>query len=371
MFGALLSTWVSRIPGIQHELRLNSAQLGIALLGAPVGQILTVQLVPGLVHRWTSATTARCAAVATGVCVVLLGLAHSLLTLSAALTAFGVTLGALDITMNTQGVAVERGYGRPIMSGLHGVYSIGVLAGAALGSAAAALGVDPLAHFVAAACLFSLVTLLGTRSLLGAAADAADDATPGTGARDVRPTTLREHPLLVAVGMIAFCAFFAEGAVDNWSGVFLHQVRHSSYAIAPLGTAMCGVGMAAGRFSGDAVIARWGRARTLLCASTIATAGMLIALAGGSIGAALIGYTIFGVGVATIVPIAFTVAGNTSGVAPAWALSRVSTMGYAGQLSSPAIIGLVAHVTGLTLALAIPTILVLAVAPLSRVARGR
>jgi predicted MFS family arabinose efflux permease len=371
IFGGLLSTWVSRIPVIQYQLHLDTAELGIALLASPVGQLLAMQLIPGLVHRWTSATTTRCAALATGVSVVLLGLANSLVTLTAFLALFGLTLGALDISMNTQAVAIERRYGRPIMSGLHGVYSLGVLGGAALGSLAAGLGVSPLPHFIAAAGLFSLLTALGTGSLLGASADSAVDASSAE--PDSRSESLRvkDHRLLIAVGVIGFCSLFAEGAVDNWSGVFLHQVRHSSFGIAPLGVAMCGIGMAVGRFSGDAVIARWGRPRTLQWASVVATGGMLLALVGGSVASALAGYAVFGLGVATIVPIAFTVAGNTPGVSPAWALSRVSAMAYTGQLLSPAVIGLVAHASGLTIALAIPTVLLLAVAPLSRVARSR
>ena len=151
----------------------------------------------------------------------------------------------------------------------------------------------------------------------------------------------------------------------------MHQVEHASYGLAPLGTAMIGVGMAIGRFAGDGVIARWGRAKTLFWASLVASGGIVLAVAGGSVPAALAGYAVFGLGVATIVPISFTVAGNVSGVAPAWGLSRVSTMAYVGQLASPAIIGLVAHATGLSWALAIPAMLLVVVAPLSRVARGR
>ena len=369
VFGALLATWVSRIPVIQSKLHLSNAELGIALLGAPVGQLLAMGVTPRFVHRWSSATAARWAILATGGCTVLLGVAGGLSTLTLFLVLFGFTLGTLDICMNTQAVAVERRYGRPVMSGLHGVYSVGVLVGAAFGAAAAGLGVVPVAHFAVAACVLGLVAVVGARDLLGRSADVANATTDSSTAG--RRPRLREHPTLIAVGMVAFCSLFAEGAADNWSGVFLHQVEHASFGLAPLGTAMVGVGMAIGRFAGDGVIARWGRAKTLFWASLVASGGIVLALAGGSVQAALAGYAVFGLGVATIVPISFTVAGNTSGVAPAWALSRVSTMAYVGQLSSPAIIGLVAHTTGLSWALAIPAMLLVVVAPLSRVARGR
>jgi predicted MFS family arabinose efflux permease len=372
VFGALLSTWVSRIPVIQHALGLNDAQLGLALLGAPIGQVVSMQVGTGLVSRWTSAVTARRAAVACAIALSLLGLARSPAELAGFLVLLGLALGTLDIAMNTQGVAVERGFDRPILSGLHGVYNVGVLAGALLGSLAAGLGIDPLAHFIAAAAIFSVVTLTGTRSLLGPVADATVEVDVGDPNFDpARGRQLRHHPVLVAAGVVAFCSFFAEGAVDNWSGVFLHQVRNASYGLAPLGIALCGIGMAIGRFLGDAIITRWGRAQTLVCAGLVASAGLSMSLLGTSVVLALCGYAIFGIGAATIVPIAFTIAGNTPNVSPPWALSRVSTMGYLGQLTSPAIVGLVAHATSLSWALAIPAVLCVAVVPLSRVARRR
>ena len=369
VFGALLSTWVSRIPAIQHNLHLDSAALGLSELGLPVGQVVAMQVVSGLVRRWTSAAAARGAVVATGVSVILVGLARSPIELAAFLGLLGVALGALDTCMNTQAVAAERRVARPTMSAFHGVYSVGVLVGALLGSVAAGLRIPPWEHFSCAAALFAALAGLGMRWLLGPDADRLDDEPPG--ARAAPPARLRAHPLLIAIGLIAFCSLFAEGAVENWSGVFLHQVRHASYRLAPLGVAACGIGMAAGRFAGDGLIARWGRTRVLACTSLVAVAGMALALVGGSVGASLAGYALFGLGIATIVPIAFTVAGNTPRVAPAWAISRASTMGYAGQLASPAIIGLVAHRVGLTAALVIPAVLLCLIVPVALVVRPR
>ena len=369
VFGALLSTWVSRIPAIQHHLHLDSAELGLSELGLPVGQVVAMQMVAGLVRRWTSATSAAGAVVATGVSVILIGLARSPVALAVFLGLLGVALGVLDTCMNTQAVAAERRAGRPIMSSFHGVYSVGVLVGARLGSVAAGLGIAPLEHFVLAAVLVIALAGLGTRWLIGPDADGLDHARLEPGA--TRPARLRAHPLLIAIGLIAFCSLFAEGAVENWSGVFLHQVRHASYRLAPLGVAGCGIGMALGRFTGDALIARSGRTTVLAASTILAVAGMIIALLGGSLGASLAGYTLFGLGIATIVPIAFTVAGNTAGVPPAWAISRASTIGYAGQLASPAIIGLVAARVGLTAALVIPAVLLIVIVPVALIVRPR
>jgi MFS family permease len=182
---------------------------------------------------------------------------------------------------------------------------------------------------------------------------------------------LRDHPRLIAVGAIAACSFFAEGAVDSWSGVLLHNVHHASYAVASLGLTLAGVGLTVGRFTGDAVIARFGRRRTIAWSGCIASGGIALALAGGSSATALVGFGCFGIGVATIVPTAFYVAGNTRRVPPVWGLAQVTTMGYAGLLSSPTVIGFVSHAAGLTWALAIPATLLLLVPALSPAVPGR
>jgi fucose permease len=271
--------------------------------------------------------------------------------------------------MNTQTVAIERGMAKPIMSGIHGMYSVGMLAGALVGAVAAHANVDPRVHFViAAACLAGLGIWAG-RSLLGPEADvplqAADAAAGPTRSR------LADHPYLVVLGAIALCSFFAEGAVDDWSGVYLHESQGASLAVAPLGTAACAIGMAVGRFCGDAVIARFGRQATLWRASLVSATGMTVAVVAPTPAVAIAGYAVLGIGVATIAPIALTLAGSTSGVPPVWAVSRVTVMGYAGIFGSPPAIGLVADATDLATALVIPAVLLALVAPLSRAARAR
>src|SRR4051794_32886073 len=370
VYGAVLATWVSRIPLIKQNLGLDTAQLSLALLGSPVGLIVATQLVSALVGRFTSAAVTRWGVVAASAAMVLPAFAWNLGSLAASLFLLGMALGSLDIAMNTQGVAIERGYARPIMSGIHGMYSVGVLAGAGVGALAAHAGVDPRVHFAVAAVILGAVGVAASGSLLGAEADAPaehDDARHGA---RVAPR-LAHHRPLIALGAIAFCCLFAEGAVDDWSGVYLHESQGASLGLAPLGAAACGIGMAIGRFGGDGVIARYGRPATLWRAATIAGAGMTLAVLAPGPGIAIAGYAILGLGVATIVPIAFTLGGTAAGVPPAWAISRVTMLGYAGLFVSPPVIGLVAQATGLAAALAIPAVLLLLVAPLSRLTTPR
>lgn len=362
VYGAVLATWVSRIPLIKEELELDTAQLSLALLGSPVGLILAMQAVAVLVERHTSAVVTRAALVGACVAVVLPGVAWNLGSLAAALLLLGFSLGSLDIAMNTQGVAVERGYARPVMSGIHAMYSVGVLAGAGVGALAASAEVDPLAHFAVAAAILAILGLLGARTLLGAAADQPAEAEDA----DRPALRLAQHPGLIALGFVAFCCLFAEGAVDDWSGVYLREEQGASLGVAALGAAAAGAGMAIGRFGGDAVIARFGRPATLWWSSLVAGAGMTLAVLAPAPGVAIAAYFVLGLGVATIVPIAFTLAGTHPGVPPAWAISRVTTLGYAGLFASPPLVGFVAQASSLTTALAIPAVLLLLVAPISR-----
>jgi len=365
VYGGVLATWVSRIPLIKTELGLDTAELSVALLGSPVGLISATQVVSRLVERWTSATVTLWGVIAASTAVVLPAVAWNLPSLAVSLFLLGFSLGSLDIAMNTQGVAIEKGYARPIMSGIHGMYSVGVIVGAVIGAVAAHAEVDPLVHFAIAAVVLGTLGVFGARRLLGAEADREHEADASG-----RPMRLLSQPTLIALGVIAFCCLFAEGAVDDWSGVYLHEEQGASLGVAPLAAAACAAGMAIGRFLGDAVIARFGRPATLERAALVAGIGMLGAVAAPTPGLAIAAYLVLGLGVATIVPIAFTLAGTTPGVPPAWGISRVTTLGYAGLFSSPPVIGLVAQVTGLTAALLIPAFLLLLVVPLSRVTRS-
>jgi fucose permease len=369
VFGALAATWVSRIPLIKDELDLSAAELSLALLASPVGLLIAVQLVSTLVGRWTSGVVTRWAVPAASVAMVLPAFAWSLGSLAASLLVFGLTMGTLDTAMNTQAVAIERACRKPIMSGIHGMFSVGMLFGAVVGAGAAHADVDPRLHFVVAAACLAALGIWAAGALLGPEADLPVQSADADGAEGGARPRLADHPYLWVIGAIALCSFFAEGAVDDWSGVYLHEAQGASFAVAPLGTAACSIGMAVGRFCGDAVIARHGRQATLWRSSLVAAAGMTVAVVAPTPAVAIAGYGILGLGVATIVPIALTLAGTTSGVAPVWAVSRVTVIGYAGLFGSPPVIGLIAEATSLATALIVPAVLLALVAPLSRVAR--
>jgi predicted MFS family arabinose efflux permease len=290
-------------------------------------------------------------AVAAGL--VLPGLAWNLESLTVALVLWGVCLGTLDISMNTQGVALERRYGRSIMSRLHATFSAAVLVFSALGGLAAALGVSPLVHFA----VIGGVSILVTQPLRGAmlpeiAPRLSSDlprATPSTLelARPERTAKLQ----LASLAAVGFCALVTEGAVVNWSGVLLHRNDHSSLTVAPLGLTTFSLGMVTGRWVGDRVITRFGYRATVRSAAAIAVAGTAIASAGPWLPAALAGYVILGLGLSVLVPIVFVIAGRSPGVSPVQALARLTTVTYAGLFLGPPIIGIVASLATLRVAM--------------------
>lgn len=357
-FGALLNTWLSRIPLIKEHLHLSTGELSIALFASPVGVVLALQVVPHAVSRVSSRTVIRWAMSVVCVALVLLGLAGSVYALGAALLLLGLGAGALDMAVNTQGVAIERRCGRPILSGLHAVYSVGTLAGALVGAGAAKLAISPLAHFATVAAVLLALSLLRSRALLGAEADAPIGATAD---QHVSSPRLRNYPGLVMLGLVALCSFFTEGAVDNWSGIYLHETLRASLAAAPLAAAGFAIGMTAGRATGDALISRWGRAATMARVAAVASAAALVPALAGSAAVAIVGYAILGLASGAIVPLAFGVAGNVRGIAPAWAMSRVTTLGYIGFVASPPVMGFVAQATSLRAAFALLTPLMIAV----------
>jgi fucose permease len=305
------------------------------------------------------------------IALIVLALAGSLEALTSVFLFYGACLGAWDVGMNIVGVGVERAFRRPIMAGLHAMYSVGFMLGTLCGSAAAALHLPTLIQFSAVALCVVIASQFGTQSLLRRGIDDAPGGRSGPSS-DGRKRTVLDEPRLLATGFIAFCGLFAEGTVSNWSGIFLHDVRHVSYAIAPIGASACAVMMATGRLTGDAVIMRLGRYRTLRITSVLASMGLIAAVCIPSPVVAIAGFGIFGLTAACIVPIAFTLAGNIPGTQPAWAISRVATAGYGGSLSSPATIGFVAHLAGLVSAMLLPAGLLVAVGQAVRgVKRGR
>jgi MFS family permease len=355
--GVVFSSWYARLPVIQSELGLDDGELGIALLGAPLGLLVAQPLTGALVARRGSRAVVA-AAPLINLAVVLPALAFDLPSLFVATLTVGAANGTLDIAMNAQGVVVERRLGRPMFSSLHAAFSFGALAGAGIAALAAAAGVSPLAHLTAVA-------------VVGGAAAAA--LVPGllrdhgvSGARRIARPSRR----LAVLGVIAFCALLAEGAVFDWSGIYLATETDAVAGVAPLGLAAFSLSMATGRLAADSIAARWGADRTARGGATFAALGLGLGLALATPPTAILGFALMGLGLAAVFPLALRAAGERA-AAPGPELAAVSTLGYAGFLTGPPAIGLLADAVGLRLALAPVCVLCLAAAALASRVRPR
>ncbi|XRQ03428.1 MFS transporter [Actinomadura welshii] len=380
--GLLVAAWVVRIPQIKEHLGLSEGAMGVALLGAPVGVVAAVRFAGRIVARLGSRATTIGAGAAAALSLVPLGLAWNLGALTFALLLLGASLGLMDVAMNAQGVAVERRYGRPLMSGLHGWYSIGTLAAALIGSGAAYAGVPVPLHLAAAAAVLATLTVAGCRGLLDRSADVLPGPEPrgpdvdgreaGRGAR--APSGGPSSRWLLAVlGIIGLCSFVGEGAMADWSAVYLREHLGTGPGFAGLGYAGCAVAMTAGRFAGDRAVARFGPVAVLRAGSLTAAGGLGAGLAAGHPVAAVTGCTLFGLGAAVVAPVTFSAAGNVPGVPAAAGIARVTGVGYLGLLGGPPVIGFVAQGVGLGWALAVPVGLVgliVLLAPATATAEG-
>ncbi|SNS12762.1 Fucose permease [Actinomadura meyerae] len=367
--GLVAAAWVARIPQIKDGLGLSEGAMGVALLGAPVGVVAAVRFAGRIVARWGSRAATLGAGLAAAASLVPLGLAWNLPALVGALLLMGGALGLMDVAMNAQGVAVERGYGRPLMSGLHGAYSVGTLLSALAGAGAAHAGVPVPLHLSAAALLLGVLVTTGCRGLLDRSADALpEDVHPETGGSGARAARSASRRALTLLGVIGLCSFVGEGAMADWSAVYLREELGTGPGLAGLGYAGCAVAMTAGRMGGDRVVARFGPVPVLRAGALAAALGLGCGLAAAGPAAAVAGFTLFGLGVAVVAPVTFSAAGNLPGVPAAAGISRVTAIGYAGLLGGPPVIGFVAQGVGLAWALAVPVALVALIVPLARAA---
>lgn len=270
--------------------------------------------------------------------------------LGATLLAFGAAFGAMDCAMNIQAVAVERDAGRPMMSGFHAFYSIGSLAGAAGAALLLTMGASASAVTLVAVALAALV------AAPAAAAWRRGRAPPGT------RTFAMPRGVVVVIGAVCFATFLAEGAILDWSAVFMHEVRGIDVARAGWGFVAFNLAMTLARLGGDWTMARLGRAPALLAGGGVASGGLVLATLAPGFAAMLAGYALVGVGCANIVPAMFTLAGRQDRMPAGIAIPAVATMAYAGVLLGPALIGFVAQGASLTAALLLVAAAVLAAA---------
>lgn len=342
--GLLIGSWAPRIPEIKTHLGLSPGALGIALLAPALGTVLSARMTGARNARHGSAAVTSFCGVAYCLLAWLPGAAPNLGLLWLALLLWGAALGAMDVSMNSQGVTVEGHYGRPVLSGLHAMWSIGSFVGALLGGVGSALHVPVAAQQAVIGVVLAAVVLVVTRMFL------ADPSHPAVArGRSLRLPRMPE-PRLVLLGLSAIFALMAEGAVADWSGVLLRDHLHVTGGQVGLAYAAFCVTMTAGRLAGDRVVHALGRARCLAAVTLLGTVGLGAGMASDVLAGTIAGFALLGFGLSIMVPVLFSTAAD--GDRPAGpAIAAVAALGCVGMLVGPSLVGLVAELSSVPSAL--------------------
>ncbi len=356
--GALFGALFARLPEVQERLGLSEGELGVALLGAPVGLLAAVALAGAAVVRHGSRRVSALAAAGFVLVIVLPALAPSLAVLVGALLLLGAAAGSLDVAMNAQGVAVEARHPRRIFASLHAAFSFGALAGAGVAALTAAAGIGLVAHLVAVAVVVGAVFALGIRAFV-----------PDTAASDA-PAFARPTWALAALGVVALCALLAEGAMGDWAAVYAARELGAAAGPAAAGLAVFQLAMGIGRLAGDPVADRVGDRALARGGMVLAAGALAVAAAAAGPAVAYVAFAALGLGLAAVFPLCLRAAAARPGVPAAAAIAAVTTTGYVGLLAGPAVVGLVAEATSLRVSLLAIAALCLAAAVLARAIGG-
>ena len=345
--GLAMASWAPQIPYAKARLGLDESGFGLLLLCLGVGSVLAMQVTGAAVARIGSRPIVLISG--TGLCLMLpwLAYANTAFSLAVGLLVFGAALGSLDVAMNVHAVEVEQAAAEPLMSGFHGMYSLGGLAGAAGGAGLLTGGLTPIAAASVAALVAAVLVVLSAPGLLRSKS-----------ARGV-PLSAIPHGIVILIGALAFIAFLTEGAILDWSALLLTGSFGFPAAQAGIAYALFSVAMAFGRLTGDVVVKRLGQRRVLLWGGLVVTAGFALVLVLPVVWVASCGFVLIGLGAANLVPILFSAAGRQNAMPPALAVAAMTTLGYAGILVGPAVIGFVASWTSLRAAFAMLAVIML------------
>ena len=341
--GALFGIWASRIPAVRDHLGLTHEALGYGLLFMAAGAVCSFPVTGRQTDRFGAVAITRVIAVLYTLSLILLALAGSFWALAAFLFVFGAFHGSMDVAMNAWAAEVEQTYDKPVMSSFHAMWSLGAGLGALSGYGAVQLGLSVLVHFLLAGGV--VVALALTMSWVCWDSRRSEQS---QGSVFALPTGA-----LILVGFTALCGALGEGAVADWSAIFLRDETGAAESTAALGYAVFSVTMVAFRLAGAVVIARFGPVTTARFGGVCAAIGVFSVVSAATPELALAGFAAMGIGYAVIMPLAFSRAANDPNVPPGQAIASVATLGYGGLLIGPPLIGFLAELFGLRLAFAV------------------
>jgi MFS family permease len=342
--GFVLANWFARIADAKARLALSDGMLGFVLLFAAIGALIGQPTTGWLIARFGSQRITTILALVFSLTLAPLGLASDATQLMAALFLMGFFNGGLDVAMNAQAALIEKEYHQPIMASFHGLWSVGGLLGALAGGALAAQGASINTHMLAAAGFALVGMLIATRWLV---TDVSSHAADGG------PSFALPPPALMLLGAVAFGVLFCEGAIADWSGVYLREGLGSSPGLAASGYAVFALMMAIGRLTGDWLTVKLGAGRITRGGGALVTVGVALAVITGDPIMAIIGFGLIGAGISCVFPLILSAAARTPGTAPGIAIAAMATSGYTGFLVGPPLIGSLAEALSLRGALGV------------------
>lgn len=335
MAGICFASWASRIATIQQNLNLSDAGLGGVLFALPVGLMCSLPFSGWVITRIGSRKLLVAALIVYSLALVSLGMAQNTVQLVACLLLFGFSSNAVNISVNTQAVAAEELYKRPILSSFHGLWSLAGFTGAAIGTFMIGQHVIPFKHFSMIMALVIITVIFTTRYLK-------NDKPASAG-----PVFVMPDNSLIKLGVIAFCSMICEGAMFDWSVIYFKKVVLAQNASMGAGYTGFMLTMATGRFIADKFAHRFGLKRTLQVSGLLTATGLLTAVAFPYLYTAIFGFMLVGFGVSSVVPLVYSAAGKSKTMSPGVALAAVSTIGFMGFLFGPPVIGFVAGIATL------------------------
>ena len=337
MAGLCFSSWASRIATVQQKLGLSDAALGAVLFSLPVGLFLSLPFSGWVITKIGSKKLLVAALLTYGCALVSLGYAQNTYQLICCLLIYGFASNSVNISVNTQAVATEKLYDKPIMASFHGMWSLAGFTGAGIGTFMIAQRIDPSHHFIIILGILIVGVLIASSYLH-------DDKGEVKSSEPSLPIIERLRLVipLFALGAIAFCSMICEGAMFDWSVVYFKKVLIAPIELQGYGFSAFMFTMASGRFIADGFAHRFGLKRTLQISGILTTTGLLIAVIFPHFYTDIIGFLLVGAGVSSVVPMVYSAAGKSKTMSPGVALAAVSTIGFIGFLIGPPLIGFIA-----------------------------
>lgn len=354
MAGFGLSVWAPLVPYVRERIEMTDAVFGLLLLCIGVGSLTWMPLSGVLVSRWGIRPVQLCSVVLLALALAGMALTDSMLLLALALFCFGGSLGVIDVIMNIQAVLVETAVGRRLMSNFHGMYSLGAISGALMLTGLLTLGLAP---EIGSFLMIGLIVAAN----LGLARGFLPNRAPGGGFAFVRPTGV-----VLLVGLMCFVIYLAEGAVLDWSALYLTGEKGLEVAKGGLGYAAFALMVTIARFAGGPLVNALGTARVIAFGGLLAAFGIGLSLAAEHWAVALIGYGLCGLGCANVSPVLISSLSRQDGMPVQLAVTVATTIGFAGVLAGPAMMGVVAHFSSLGMAFALLAVLLVGIVPFCR-----